>query len=88
MKNELHDLIEKIMQAIQNQEFDQIENLDLILKSKDFLEFMGKITVSEAEMLYSKTQTVIGIINTQKELLLDELTLLQNSKKALAFYTP
>lgn len=87
MKSDLHILVEKIMQAIQNQEYNEINHLDLILKSKDFLNYIEKIEIYEAELLYSKIQTALSILNTQKELLLDELTLLQSSKKALSFYT-
>ena len=88
MKNEFYHMIEMITHSIQNQEFDQIQNLEMILKSQDFLDFMKEIKITEAEMLYSKIKIAIGIINTQKELLLDELTLLQNAKKSLNFYTP
>lgn len=87
MGNELCCLIEKLIFAIQNQDFENVDSLDLILESKDFFEYVESIQLCEAELLYSKIQTAVGIINTQKQLLLDELTLLQNSKKALALYS-
>lgn len=87
MQNEMLALIEEIVEAIQNQEFDRIENLDLVLKSTDFYKHIENIKSHEAELIYSKIQIAVGIINTQKQLLLDELTLLKNGKKALAIYT-
>lgn len=80
--------MERIIQAIQNKEFETIEDIDLIIKSQYFLDLITKVELNEAQLLYSKVQMAIDIINTQKELLLDELTLLQKSKKALTFYTP
>lgn len=86
MFDELNCFIDNIIKASQEQKFEQAESLLCLLKEKNILKKNKKIDIEKAELLYSKIQLAVGIIKTQKALLLDELTLLQNGKKALSIY--
>lgn len=86
MQAEVDYILDKIITLIKNQEFDQAEPISLILHSQEFLKLIHLSDISKLKSTQSQVTFALGLLNTQKALILDELTLIQKAKKSVAFY--
>lgn len=86
MVNDVNHVIKKIIESIQNQQFEQSENINLLLTSNEFLKLISSTEREELKEMLTQVEFTIALLNTQQALLLDELILIQKGKKALALY--
>lgn len=86
MQNDLHSILETIIKLVQTKDYETADKLCLSLNANEMLVLIKEKNTLELNILLEKTQSAIGLLDIERALILDELTLLQKSKKALQNY--
>ncbi len=78
-EKDLGCILDYIIKTIQNLPIENADEICSILNSSIY-------NAEDLEALQGKVTLAIGILNTQKALVLDELTLIHKSRKVLSLY--
>lgn len=87
MQNELSNSLDKINKLIQDEDFDEADSFIKIMNTEDILNLTKNHSKQELLVLLDNIQSAISVITIKKSIVLDELTLLNKSRKALTLYT-